>query len=145
MDRVLVWLETRFGMQEMGVWLSIDTFKLAITSVSGFCQGIAENQWDASSRLVNQFSALPMGWPFPAGCLSARHLSYLAFFLLFLSTIVAGYVFPSLRGLSTAATYPRWHLPKVAKLASECDTEWWLFQHVAPGGAMLQDEQGQHH
>lgn len=82
-----MWLQKRFGIQEVGVWLSIDTLKLAITVVSGFCQGIAENQWDASKRLVNQFSVLPMGWPFHLGCLSACHLSYLAFYLLFLGTI----------------------------------------------------------
>lgn len=76
-----MWLQRRFGIQEIGVWLSIDTFKLAITVASGFCQGIAENQWDASRRLENQFSALPMGWPIPVCCLSACHLSYLAFFV----------------------------------------------------------------
>ena len=110
---MIVWLRKRFGIQETGVWLSIDTFKLAITVVSGFCQGIAENQWDASRRLVNQFSALPMGWPFPVGCLSACHLSHLAFFLL-VPWHHRQAKCSLLRGLSAAATYPRWHLPKVA-------------------------------
>lgn len=144
-----MWLRRRFGIQEIGVWLPIDTFKLAITVASGFCQGIAENQWDASRRLENQFSALPMGWPVPVCCLSACHLSYLAFFVVAPWPIGRPRVpcweaclwLPPTQG----GTYPTWHLPKVAKLASGRDTEWWLFWPMTAGGAMLQDDRGHHH
>lgn len=119
-------LQKRFGIQEIGVWRSIDNFKLAITVASGFCQGIAENQWDASRRLVDQCSALPMGWPLPVGCLSVCRLSYLALFfpfLAFLGTIgrprvpcrEACLLLPPTQG----DTSPWWHLSKVAELWDE--------------------------
>lgn len=142
-DRLIVWPWESSGIQETGVWLPIDRFKLAITVVSGFCQGIAENQWDASGRLVNQFSALPVRWPFPVGCLSVCHLNYLAFFVVVFPWhhLQATCALP--RGTSMAATYPKWHLSRVAKLTLEWDIKWWIVWHMASGRVMLQDSQGQ--
>lgn len=105
MDTVMVWLRKRFEIRETGMWLSIDTFKLAITVLSGFCQGTAKNQWDASRRLGNQFSAFPMGCPLPVGCRSVCHLSYLTFFYSF--TQLGGSTFPAQRAHGC-------HLPAVS-------------------------------